>query len=259
MRFNELRFQVDKEGCAVIPFPQKIRHEMAEYVRERLSQTYPPSTTTRSIDERITETLCSIPDAPYSKSFLKPFRVFPNSFAENILSWFNQEMVSILGWKKAWSHSIRPSELRPDLGAHRNSYDCYWRCVRPFKNDTGYVHSDLHFWKLDESQNNLPFECKEGTRWKMWIPILGCTPQNSLQWIPGTHHENIPYEFTDTVNGKRPTISESWIQARTPEFFTPVNGSDCNAMFFHDGIAHRAMMNEGTIIRVSAEITLIQG
>ena len=70
--------------------------------------------------------------------------------------------------------------------------DLFFRIVRKNKiSDIGYPHTDKFFWNFAKKNNTTPpfSDCKK--RVKVWIPLIGCSKQNSLIVYSGSHKKKM--------------------------------------------------------------------
>ena len=144
-------------------------------------------------------------------------------------------------------------------------YDIFFRIVRKNKNDIGPPHYDELIWEQGSNTSAEVTVKKEEDRWKVWIPLEGCDKQNALQFVRGSHLEDVPWFFdtkrvtqTTIATGSKgsPSIDRGWLKKNELNFISEAwNIGD--AVVFHDKIVHRGPVNNTKLLRTSAEFTLL--
>lgn len=249
---NHKQNQLSREGYCILPFPPELKGYLMSYIYKYCSESG-----IINDDRDIEDSILSIPDGEFSNAFTKQFRFFRNKQATRVLEWAKKEIEPILD-SHISINKIRPLEKSDKLGVAADNLDVYWRCVRNNKKDVGEPHSDFQFWELDKRNKNLPVGY-EGVneRWKLWIQLSGCTAGNSLQFIPGSHHENIPGSFVETNHGLRPKIDQEWLEKNNIRFKKIEANNEVSCILFHDKLVHKGVINTESKIRFSAELTLL--
>ena len=241
-----------EKGFIVIPFPNVLKEQMLQHIRSYIGQV------THRNEEDLTKSVMSLSDENFSNILgNKPFRMFPDHVAKELYEWASN-LDSFLGGVQAGINYVNESEAKINQQLREDSYDIYWRCVRPGRKDIGAAHADYQFWELHkgtEYEARVAFPYDE--RWKIWIPLLDCVNTNSLQVIPGSHKENIPITICSTKNGLRPDIESRWLAENEQRFMCPFKKfTDC-CLLFHDKLVHKGPPNQESALRISAELTII--
>ena len=161
---------------------------------------------------------------------------------------------------KARFHSIREVDkiVNPNLKITDKSI--YYRIVRSGHiNDIGFAHRDFDFWQIDKQAKKL--QNKGEQRLKFWLPVLGVDPETSLQFLMGSHKEEVPIEYVETKQGLRPRINENYLNYHQNN---QVNVNlPCKPFYFlfHDKIVHYAGFKEKENcthpLRISVEGTIL--
>jgi len=188
----------------------------------------------------------------------KSQRLIPHMVASLIASWAERTLVDIFPGTRAACAIVSPYELR-SMGALRGErLDVFFRVVRPGSTDVGPAHRDCDFWEAVEGTLHLPPIPKWAkSRWKLWMPLSGWNSSTSLTFIPGSHHETIPYELTTRAGRPSARVASSFITDNEARFLSPLTPSTTpQAVIFHDAIVHRAPANTLTVARLSCELTL---
>ena len=202
----------------------------------------------------LTDKVMAYDDSTFVTKFNKGFRILPRSIATLAIDWASQ-LGEILGARIGINYLTR-IDLEGNSHLTADMFDVFWRCVRPDKPDVGHAHSDYQFWELDKAHGNeapVPFPYDE--RLKIWIPLLGCNAENSLQVIPFSHLDNIPMEQVESIRGYKPKIKDSWLEGKV--FETPLTTFEQCALLFHDKLVHRAPVNPSRALRISGEFTIL--
>ena len=240
-----------KQGFMVIPFPRELlialQQHIGNFIR-RLSEDKHLS---------LTEIVTSLPDPEFVGKFHKAFRIFPDSIGSQMHSWASK-FSRFLGGEQVSINYVCDSEREKNPTLKQESYDIFWRCVRPGKPDVGKPHCDYQFWEIAKGTKDEPICPIQYTeRWKIWLPISGCNQTNSLQVIPGSHNEEIPIEIIQTKYGAKPDIRDEWLKKNENRFICPLEQfADC-CILFHDKLVHRGPANHNTDLRMSGELTML--
>ena len=95
-------------------------------------------------------------------------------------------------------------------------------------------------------------------RWKIWVPLLGCDKNNSIQFIKGSHLEEVPFVKIIKDDGSiKPDIDKNWLIENEPKFECPFDSFDGNCVIFNDKLIHRGPKNNSDQIRISNEFTVL--
>lgn len=205
--------------------------------------------------EAITEILMQLPEEEFRSRFAKPNRYFPNDVVQLVLAWI-EELKGPMGALEVGINSVAPIEVENYPHLKIEDRDLFWRCVRPNKADVGRPHRDSQFWNIyadSKYQSNVPFDYDE--RWKIWIPLMGCDQDNSLQVIEKSHLVDVPLLSIETPNGPKPDIDGKWLA--TQKFSKPFKEQNEKCILFHDDLVHAGPPNLGKWARFSAEFTVL--
>lgn len=240
-----------EKGYMVIHFPVSLKNLMRAHIESYIHKVSP-----RCKD--LTEAVMSLSDERFIEVLgNKSYRMFPDDVAHEIAKWA-QAMAPRFGAVKSGINYVNRSEMLGNRTLHPRSYDTFWRCVRPEKEDVGAAHADYQFWELARGtaeEPGLPFSYDE--RWKIWTPLLNCIEDNSLQLIPGSHLEELPVTTRETKFGLRPDIETSWLEANEKRFLCPLTQFEDTAILFHDKVVHRGPKNNTPLLRISGELTIL--
>ena len=212
---------------------------------------------TNTLNDQLTYISGSFSDEVFIKHFIKGMRTFPHNISELLLPWIESDIKILLGAKQIALTHVSALDQHNNSALSPKDYDVYWRCVRPHKKDVAGAHKDSQFADLNTGSDRAilsPFEFKE--RWRIWFPLFGCNEENSLQLVKDSYKEDIPFSSVETVNGPRPNIESSWVQANEHRFECPIESSHYGAIF-RDDVVHRGPENKGPHVRISAEFTLL--
>ena len=238
---NEYRPIMEEAGYVVIPFPYNIGLQMKDYVMNYLVKHG------RHIVEG--------GDA-YEEAFNKGQRVFPDYIGKNAAEAMKANLIikSLLNYNQIDLNRLCQYELDRNPQLKKDQYHVYWRFVRPNKvQDIGRPHRDSQFNALDTDRDT----GIEGTSWKLWVPIAGCTLENSLRVIAGSHRMDVPIKYLDTQYGPKPDIDQEWLNSQ--KFVCPFDHyhlKNWTAVIFHEDLVHMGPLNTSDSFRISAEITI---
>lgn len=243
--------QLDELGYLVLPIPSEITAVLKGHIVERISSL--------GSGKNVDEIVMNLDEESFREDFKKTKRFFPKEICDQVWEWgcgfksfldFNEWEINY-AWRgdASTDSAFQGVEELPE-----GQRDCFWRCVRPSKDDVGFAHRDSDFWVRD-AQAGTAASCgiEYTKRWKVWIPLLGCNQENSLQVVPRSHREEVPVFFTSKACGVRPGIDDAWLEANEYRFTCPFDSLDGKAIFFHDDLVHRGPKNFGEDVRISAE------
>lgn len=252
MKVENLK-SINKSGYAVFPITDTLRKYLKHIIFQNLKNLLNLEKTSKN---QLIESLCNMDDEQYKSIFVKKNRLLNGENADIIKQEINIEKLfpkaEIVDISFINSQNIDNQKLFFD------SYDIYWRCVRKNKlSDVGSPHIDQHFWELEKGTDKEPFKpFNYDERWKIWIPIFGCDNQNSIQFIPGSHKEDIKVALTKTEFGIKPNIEQDYLDKNERKFISPIFDNK-NYVLFHDKLVHRGPPNSSKKIRISMEFTLL--
>ena len=264
MDLLKIRQDLHDNGFVVVPFPKQIKASMISYIKSYLQDVVEKRVNfnlqTRALDSDgiSSDAILAIPDHEYVQNFSKPFRMYPDHVSQLILTWIKPEFNKLLGVSKVDSNYVSPAERKINQQLHATTHDIFWRCARLNKNDVGPAHCDYQFWELakgTEDEVPVPFAYRE--RWKLWVPLMGCGKENSLQVMPSTHKENVPHQLTETAFGQRPCLDPKWYAVNECRFIAPINNIADECIIFHDRLVHRGQKNNISNLRISSELTIL--
>jgi len=170
--------------------------------------------------------------------------------------WIRKKMPKILQSKRVSMHYLRKLELKKNPKLKVNQFNIYFRCVRRNKrSDVGFVHRDSDFWHVGE-EPRMPFKYKE--RWKLWLPIFGCTKQNSIKLSKKSHLTvNTKVKYIKVRGKVKAIIHPNHIKQFKKHIIQPFTNINKQALLFHDKHVHFALTNKTSNLRISAECTII--
>lgn len=251
MQNVRLSDEIQKKGFMIIPFPESLKDTMRHYIRSYIEGI-------AGAEKDLTKSVMKLADEDFSRNLgSKPLRMFPQTIANELYSWA-ASLAHFLGGIQCGINYVSLVERKQNRNLSEDSYDVFWRCVRPGKGDVGAPHADYQFWELakgTEEEPGVPFSYDE--RWKIWIPLMGCVSENSLQVIPESHREDIPTSLRETKNGLRPNIDKEWLDQNDKRFICPFQEWTNTCVLFHDKLVHKGPPNKAQNLRVSAELTLL--
>ena len=239
------------------PFPRKLAEAMKAHIYSFMGIPVASKEPERDLLEKLTEKSASYTDEEFTQKFAKPFRMFPDSVSKLAIEWVSS-LVGQLEGKRTGINYICQDEREKNKTLRPDSYDCFWRCVRPGKPDVGAAHCDFQFWEIAKGTTQealAPFDYDE--RWKIWVPLMGCDPTNSLQVVSGSHAEEVPTNRVLTKNGYKPVIDPSWLERKEKLFTCPLANFTDYCVLFHDKLVHRGPPNNTKNLRLSGELTIL--
>lgn len=215
----------------------------------------------------LSEKINKMNDKEFSITAQKINRFFDKEVCTSIEHWIkgSVELKNILNYKKLRISSISPYESKNRADLEDNHLDIFFRLVRQHKKDVGPPHYDQLIWsQVKDSDAEVKLENKEN-RWKLWIPLNGVNEENSLQFVRGSHLEDVPW-FMDSkritqsslATGKvgSPAIDEAWL-LRNENNFRSVVWESGESVLFHDKLVHKGPINHSSMLRTSTEFTIL--
>tara|TARA_B100000212_G_scaffold342165_1_gene328026 strand:- start:2378 stop:3154 length:777 start_codon:yes stop_codon:yes gene_type:complete len=203
----------------------------------------------------------------FSKISKKINRFLSCEICFEIEKWIKEskQLRNILKYKKMRISNISPYESQENNQLNPDHLDIFFRLVRQYKKDIGPPHYDELIWKQSKNTNaEVSFNKKE-ERWKIWIPLKGVNKKNSLQFVRGSHLENVPWYMdtkritqTSLASGKigSPAIDVEWL-SNNEKNFKPECWETGEAVLFHDKLVHRGPVNQSSKLRTSVEFTIL--
>jgi hypothetical protein len=152
-------------------------------------------------------------------------------------------------------HGIRDADRNIILPNHKEieTIAIWYRIYQP-GSKCGLPHRDADFWAIDQLPT-LP--AGNFSRTKLWMPILGCTKDNSLRVWPYSHNLDLQSDYT-AGDKKRPFISEEKL-SRMNDYVVPSCLQGEYTLFddltVHHGPKNNNQTNDG--FRISLETTLL--
>lgn len=261
-RENPFVQELQSQGFTVIDFPEKLRLEMLDSIVESLSDLHPeaPHTPGESL-AAYSKKLMQVPDSEWGKRMNRAFRIFSPRVARDVTAWARDYFLPRVGRKEFAVNAIIPQEAEINRQLTLDDLAIYWRCVRPGKEDAGRPHRDSSFWELELEEGydpRLPFKFRPlEDCLKLWIPLYGCTRETALQMVPNSHREHIPIQVVATDYGRRPTISNDWLEENGSRFYTSPRLQTGTGIVFDMDTVHNGPRHNGDTVRISAELNLI--
>lgn len=247
---------MEKNGYIIFPFPGELAKAMKSHIFQFMGIQIDGLNETEAL-KKCAEISLNYSDEDFVKKFAKPFRMFPDSVAELAVNWISSLRDHFGGTRTGVNYACK-EERDINYALREDSYDVFWRCVRPGKPDVGAAHCDYQFWEIAKGTSaevGSSFDYDE--RWKMWVPLLGCDKTNSLQIVPGSHLQIVPTDRVLTKNGYKPVIQPSWLEKHEKMFLCPLKNFDGYCVLFHDKLVHRGPLNNTSTLRLSGELTIL--
>lgn len=246
--------EMNRDGFLIFPFPAELAAAMKSHISNFMGiQTV----NSFELINKLTEKALLYGDTEFVQKFAKPFRMFPKSVADLASEWVSS-LATQLGGQRAGINYVSLGEREKNSNLQKDSYDVFWRCVRPGKPDVGAAHCDYQFWEIAKGTKDdveCPFDYDE--RWKIWVPLVGCDPSNSLQVVPGSHAQDVPIDRVLTKNGYKPVIQPHWLEKYETAFRCPLTTFTNQCVLFHDKLVHRGPPNNTSNLRLSGEMTIL--
>lgn len=247
--------EMQDNGFVIFPFPAELGTAMRAHISRYMGVSSPA--TGNDLIKRLTEKSLGFQDEEFTRIFSKPFRMFPDPVANLAVEWV-ESLVNQFGGKRTGVNYVSTDEREKNSALRKDSYDVFWRCVRPGKPDVGAAHCDYQFWEIVRGTKDdveCPFDYDE--RWKIWVPLMGCDPTNSLQVVPGSHAQEVPTDRVMTKNGYKPVIQPQWLNQYEKSFVCPLTTFNNQCVLFHDKLVHRGPANNTQNLRLSGELTIL--
>ena len=204
----------------------------------------------------------------FAKIAKKPNRLLNRKTSNIIKEWLynDKEIKKILNSENLNISKISEYEtqFREDLDT--DDLDIFYRLVRKNQMDVGPPHYDQLIWDQGKGTNlEVIYDKKKFTRWKLWIPLLGSNEENALQFVKGSHREDVPWYFepsriTQAVEATKskgsPAIDPLWIEKNEPKFKS-IAWKKGEGVIFDDKLVHRGPINKSSMLRTSIEFTIL--
>ena len=245
------------EGFTMLAFPSGLQADIRDTIVAYIL-SFDKETKSDHNADHLRDVVCAMGDDEFVSNFKKGFRTFPDVLAARLLPWVDSEIRTRLNANQITLTYVSEADRKTNASLSPKSYDVYWRIVRPNKPDVAGPHIDATFADLNVgSERAIPLPFDFTSRWRIWMPLMGCTSENSLQFIPGSQNEHFPATSRDTPYGPRPSVSEEWKQANEHRFVCPFTEFDGQCVLFSDKVVHRGPVNGEQGLRISAELTVI--
>lgn len=248
--------EMQQNGFLIFPFPSSLSQAMKGHICNYIGLTN-DALYSKTLPDDLTKKVLAYSGEEFLRKFAKPFRMFPDSVAAIVLDWLNG-LTERFQASRLGINYVCPEEQEKNPTLRQDSYDLFWRCVRPGQPDVGAPHCDYQFWELAKGTNaevRSPFTYDQ--RWKVWVPLLGCDVTNSLQVVPGSHVQEVPTDRVMTKNGYRPVIQPHWLEKHEEAFTCPLTTFGDFCVLFHDRLVHRGPPNNTSKLRLSGELTIL--
>lgn len=254
---SELLESLISMGFATFPFPPFLKNKMLQHIETHIKEI----TSSYSQSADLLKRAMSIPDAIWAEKMARPFRFFPKDLGFEIALWADNVLKPELLKSRSAINAVYDYEILQNPLLDDSTLAIYWRCVRPGKPDAGRPHRDSSFWELEFGEGldpKIPFlfnyqkDCI-----KIWIPLEGCREDTTLQVIPGSHLMEILTSVVQTEYGRRPTISDEWLEQNKKYFMSPKELSQGSCIIFDMDLVHRGPTHQNNELRISAEFNLI--
>ena len=250
--------KLKKEGLIKIYIPVVIVNVINKWILENYSV---------KDFQSLSNKIIKINEFEYKKISQKVNRIFDKSICQLINNWLinSIEINNILGSESNRISPLSEYELniRDDLKPFH--LDIFFRIVRKDKKDIGPPHYDELIWGQGKNTSAEVSVKNKEKRWKLWIPLEGSDKENALQFVRGSHLEDIPWFYdtkrvtqTTIATGAKgsPAIEKKWL-AKNEKNFIPEVWNLGEAVIFHDKIVHKGPINKTNLLRTSAEFTIL--
>jgi len=245
------------DGFTLLPFPADVRAAMRKEIASFILSALEPGGGGDGLD-RLSAIVMAMNDEEFVATFRKGFRTFPDAVSAGLAPWIETEIKHRLCANEIAMTTVCAADMKTNPTLKPDSYDVYWRIVRPNRPDVAGPHIDATFAYLNEdSDRAIPLPFDYTSRWRVWVPLLGCTKANSLQFIPGSQNEHFPATSIDTPNGPRPSVGEDWKRANMGRFVCPFSEFEETCVLFPDTVVHNGPVNGEAHVRISADFTIV--
>jgi ectoine hydroxylase-related dioxygenase (phytanoyl-CoA dioxygenase family) len=252
---QNMRHEYEKNGFITFAFPEDLKREMLLHIETSIRQLG------NGKEQTIEEIVHKVPDEVWQKKMSRCFRMFPTLLAQQALAWAHESFCDTFGKKRSAVNVVLPQEVEENPELTGDHLAIYWRCVRPGKPDAGRPHRDASFWDLEFKEGydpKIPFPFNYlNNCMKIWIPLSGCHPDTTLRVIPSSHTMEIPTIVENTEYGRRPTISQAWLNDNQKLFVSPYELSKGSCILFDMNLVHMGPRHTRSEVRISAEFNFI--
>ena len=249
---------LEKNGVDIIEIPDQIINAIENFIFLKFD--------VKRYSDLCTNIL-NLNDEDFSLISKKTNRFFDKNVCKIIENWITNSKIL----KKAFrSKNLRISNIsqyelnvRKDLKPKH--LDIFFRIVRNGKPDIGPPHFDKLIWDQSKGTDAEVGLDKKDIRWKLWLPLWGTNYDNALQFVNGSHIEDVPWFLDETritqtskATGSKgsPSISKQWL-IKNETNFKPSAWEIGKGVIFHDEIVHRGPLNNSSDLRISAEFTIL--
>ena len=249
------RQQVEEQGFAVIPFPVKALQAMRAHIAKHLSQVLGREDCGWNRIEELGAACAQLERSVFEAHIGKQAsRIYPAEVSRLIRDELRPHLgrlceVEQIDLLKALSRHVADN---PRIG--HDAYFCYWRFVIPGEGEATPAHADSQYNQIhEEHDEHLESSIAVDKMWKLWVPLFNCTEDNSLQIIPGSHLERVPWSRVLVDGRQKPQIDADWLAGRETEFVCPIGGSQGFALLFGENLVHRGPANRSHLPRISSD------
>ena len=255
---GQMIFGIQKDGLCKLKVPLSL----IDKICNSIFQKYEVNTF-----EDLSKKINKLNDKDFSEIAKKINRFLSFEICLEIQKWIKEskELKNILKYKEIRISNISPYEYQESHNLNPEHLDIFFRLVRQHKKDIGPPHYDELIWKQIKNTNaEVKLNTKE-ERWKIWIPLKGVNKKNSLEFVKGSHLEEVPWHMdinritqTSLATGKigSPAIDEKWL-SNNENNFKPESWEIGEAVLFHDKLVHRGPVNFTSKLRTSVEFTIL--
>ena len=249
------RLNLEKNGVEIIKINKNIRSLIVKDIKKNISKKLKLDKNTNF--NKISKYLKDIDDLTFNRLFGKvTARYLSPIVTTKINSYINKFKLN-RKFKKVFLHQMTPSDLKENKELKKNYYCVFYRVVRKNKKDTSFVHRDCDFWKLHSKNKSLAptIPGRYTKRIKLWFPIYGCVPQNSLNFFNYSHVHKIKWKYKSIKGFYKPEIDKSYAKKNKKNVIMPFKNFRSDVALFDDACVHFAPQNISTDLRVSCELT----
>jgi hypothetical protein len=185
----------------------------------------------------------------HRRVWLKRNRMLPQPAVERI------KRLPFLAALREELGSFRISDVVHEDGTmERGREEIYWRLVRPgIETDVGALHTDQWFHDMLGGPEGM-FAAGQRTL-KIWLPVVSEPGRNGLVIVPASQHKLWRVRYVDIGVGlSKPQLDEPVADPYRQELMLTPPG---NFVLFNERLLHGGALNQGSLTRVSAEITLV--